>query len=187
MESIKGVRSLSNSFSFKDIECVYKMDAHSLSHLSNRVKERIGQAISSILASEDFKAEVVTKPHKTIKDVKLNASPVLEVTKFDKLKSSVLKYLGAFELSKHASHHVLSSCIINGVYMATGHVDSTFKIWLLNPQYFDTSFTSTVQKKISSEEVMISGTGSGTTGNFKKKEVTEMKPDSQVLPVELVE
>lgn len=186
LETIKGVRALSSSFSFKDIECVYKMDEQALVQLTNKVKERVGQTISSILANEDFKSDLVTKPAKTIKDVKSNASPVLEAARFDQLKSASLKYLGAFELSKHASHHVLSTCFINGAFMATGHVDSTFKIWLLNPQFFDTCFTSLVQKKITSEEIMVSGTGSGAAANFKRKEITELKPDSQVLPVELV-
>lgn len=162
------------------------MDKPSLTLLTNRLKERVGNSLSSILASEDLKAEIVRKPHKTIKDVKVKASSILEVSKFDKLKTPDFKYLGAFELSKHASHHVLSSCLINGVFMATGHVDSTFKIWLLNPHFFDTSFTSSSTKKISSQEMMLSGTGSGTTGNFKKKDTTEMRPDSQVLPLELV-
>lgn len=162
------------------------MDKAGLTSLKARLKERVGNGLSSILADESFKADVVRKPSKTIKDVKLNASQVLEVVKFDKLKSAGLQYLGAFELAKHSSHHVLSSCTINGVYMATGHVDSTFKIWLMNPRFFDTSFTSSSQKKITCDEMMLSGTGSGTSANFKKKEVTEMKPDSEVLPLELV-
>lgn len=162
------------------------MDNAALNSLSNRLKERVGQAMSSILANDEFKEDVVRKPSRSIKDVKVKNSSVLEVGRIEKFKSCGLKYLGAFELARHASHHVLSSCLINGVFMATGHADSTFKLWLLNPQYFDTSFTTVGHKIVTSEEVLLSGTGSGTTGNFKKKEVTEMKPDSNVLPLELV-
>lgn len=186
LSTIKDAKTLSNSFTFKDIECEYNMDKPALTMLTNRLKERVGNALSSVLADESFKSELVSKPSKTIRDVKLKASQVLEVAKFDKLKKSDLQYLGAFELAKHSSHHVLSSCSINGVYMATGHVDSTFKIWLMNPQFFDTTFSSSAQPKISTDEIRLSGLGSGTTANFKKKEMTSMKPDSSVLPLELV-
>lgn len=187
METIKDLRIMTTNITFKDIECEYVMEKPELITLSNRLKERVGQAMSSILATEDFKAEVVRKPNRNIKDVRSKPSSLMEVGKLDKYKSASLKYLGAFELSKHASHHVLSSCLINGVFMATGHVDSTFKLWLLNPQYFETTFTSVGHKIVTSDEILLSGTGSGTTGNFKKKETTEMKPDSQVLPLELVD
>lgn len=186
LENIKDFKNLSNSFTFKDIECEYIMEPTSLISLTNRLKERVGNSLSSILASDDFKEDIVRKPSRNIKDLKIKNTTILEVGRIDKYKNSALKYLGAFELAKHASHHVLSSCMINGVFMATGHADSTFRIWLLNPQYFDTSFTTTGQKLVSSDEVLLSGTGSGTTGNFKKKQTTELKPDSQVLPLELV-
>lgn len=163
------------------------MEPPSLITLTNRLKERVGHSLSSILASDEFKEDVVRKPSRNIKDLKIKNVSVLEVGRIDQYKNSALKYLGAFELAKHSSHHVLSSCMVNGVFMATGHADSTFRLWLLNPQYFDTSFTTAGQKIVSSEEVLLSGTGSGTTGNFKKKQITEMKPDSQVLPLELVE
>lgn len=162
------------------------MEPLALLSLTNRLKERVGHSLASILASEEFKEEVVRKPSRNIKDLKVKSASVLEVGRLEKYKSSALKYLGAFELSKHASHHVLSSCLVNGVFMATGHADSTFKLWLLNPHYFDTSFSTAGQKIVTSDEVFLSGTGSGTTGNFKKRQATEMKPDSQVLPLELV-
>lgn len=176
---------MSSNFSTSDIISDYNMDKKELTKLGARVKDRISAAISSILGNDEFRQEIVSKPLKTIKDIKIKTSPVFDYPKLDRLKTAGLKSLGAFELSKHASHHILSSCMINGVFLATGHADSTFKIWTLNPQFFDTPFTTNGQKKVSSEEIQISGTTSGTSSNFKKKEVTELKPDSQTLPLEL--
>lgn len=185
LDSLQDIKIMSSNFSTTDIISNYNMEKKELTKLGARIKDRLSAAISTILGNDEFRQEIVSKPMKTIKDVKIRTSPVFDVPKLDKLKTAGLKSLGAFELSKHASHHILSSCMINGVFMATGHADSTFKLWTLNPQYFDTSFTTNGQKKVSSEEIQISGTTSGTSANFKRKEVTELKPDSQVLPLEL--
>lgn len=185
MENLQDIKIMSSNFSTSDIISDYNMDKKELTKLGARVKDRISAAISSILGNDEFRQEIVSKPLKTIKDIKIKTSPVFDYPKLDRLKTAGLKSLGAFELSKHASHHILSSCMINGVFLATGHADSTFKIWTLNPQFFDTPFTTNGQKKVSSEEIQISGTTSGTSSNFKKKEVTELKPDSQTLPLEL--
>jgi len=185
-EVLKDMKIFSASFTARDIEAQYTMSKENLDAILSRIKERFANTISHTVGTEEFREETVKKPSKNIKDIKVRSSPVTEVGKFEKLKSASLKYLGAFELSKHASHHVLSNCSINGVFMATGHADSTFKIWLLNPRYFDTPFSSSAKRPVTADEILISGTSSGTVANFKKKDVTELKPDSQILPLELV-
>ena len=67
---------------------------------------------------------------------------------YEKYYAPQLKSIGAFETSKHSSHHVLSSCMIENGYIVTGHSDSTFKIWMLNPDYFDTPFLSKRNKPL---------------------------------------
>jgi WD40 repeat protein len=183
---VKDMKLLSSSFSSKDIECEYILDKQKYNNLVSRLKERLGQSLAGVLGNEEFRDEVVRKPGKTIKDIKARSNPIFEAPKFDELKSSSLKYIGAFELSKHASHHVLSSCLINGAYLATGHADSTLRIWQLNPLYFDTPYSSLAHKKISNEEMMLSATGAGSSTIFKKKDLAELKADPVVLPFELV-
>lgn len=180
------MKLLSSSFSAKDIECEYVLDKQKYNGLVSRLKERLGQGLAGVLGNEEFRDEVVRKPIKTIKDIKARSTPVFEASKFEELKSSALSYLGGFEMSKHASHHVLSSCLINGAYLATGHADSTLRIWQLNPLYFDTPFSSVAQKKVSNEEIKQSGVGASSAAAFKKKDGNELKADPVVLPFELV-
>lgn len=178
------MKMLSSSFSAKDIECEYSLDKQKYNGLVSRLKERVGQGLAGVLGSPEFRDEVVRKPVKTIRDIKARSNPIFEASKFEELKTSGLKYQGAFELSKHASHHVLSACLINGAYLATGHTDSTLRIWQLNPLYFDTPFSSVAQKKVTSEELVLSGAGGSAA--FKKKDQSELRTDPQVLPFELV-
>ena len=184
-ESLSDIKVITTNFSSMDILSEYRMDKHGIAKIGSRIRDKITACLGTILGTEEFRSEVITKPQKNVKDIRIRSSPVFEVAKIEKLKTASLKYLGAFELSKHSSHHVMSSCMINGVFLATGHADSSLKIWSLNPKYFETSFTSHGQKRISSNEIAVSGTGSGTSANFKKKDVTELRPDSQVQPLEI--
>lgn len=185
--NLKDMKIVGSNFASKEIVCDYTLDKHSKINVINRIKEKINSACGSIIGGEEFLSKAVQKPTKNIKDIRYKHSNIMEMPRFSTLKETPsLKYLGQFELARHASHHVLSSCLVNGVFLATGHLDSSFKLWLLNSQFFETPFSSKLKPAISCEEMMLSGTTSGTGANFKKKEVTEMKPDSSVQPLKLV-
>ena len=153
-DSVDQLKLLSTSFSFKDLICEYKMDEQKFEHLMKEMKDHLNAVFFKHLGSEDFREEVIQKSNKSIKEMKLESKNLFEAPDFDKLKKAKLSLVGAFQTSKHSSHHILAATNLNNSFLVTGHSDSTFKVWYLNPGYFQTPFSNPSVKTVTAKDLV---------------------------------
>jgi hypothetical protein len=162
---------MSSSFTFKDLVCEYKMGEQKFENVAKNIKDQINAVFYKNLGSDEFKDETIQKSMKAVKELKLENKGVFEVSDFEKLKKGKLSLVGGFQTSKHSSHHILSMAHLNETFLVTGHSDSTFKIWFLNPSYFQTPFATPGIKAVGSkdlaEEDFIKGKRGGSSKPFE--------------------
>lgn len=162
---------MSTNFTFKDLVSDYKMGEQKFENVTKNIKDQINAVFYKNLGSDEFKDETIQKSVKAVKELKLENKNVFETTDFDKLKKAKLSQVGSFQTSKHSSHHILSMVNLNDSFLITGHSDSTFKIWFLNPSYFQTPFATPGIKAVGSkdlvEEEFIKGKKSGSSKPFE--------------------
>ena len=172
-ESVDQLKLLSTSFSFKDLICEYKMDEQKYEHLVKEMKDHINAVFFKHIGNEDFREDVIQKSNKSIKEMKLESKNLFEAAEFDKLKKGKLSAVGSFQTSKHSSHHILAAANLNNSFLVTGHSDSTFKIWYLNPGYFQTPFSNPSVKAVTSKDLV-------------EEDFSKTKKSSGTKPFELV-
>lgn len=136
------------------------------------MKDQINTMFYKNLGTDEFKDEVIKKSSKAVKEVKIESHDIFESADFEKMKNARLNLVGAYQTAKHSSHHILSAAMLSGSFMVTGHSDSTFKIWLMCPGYFNTAFTAAGTKMVAGKDL--------TEENFNKK-----KKEAKSTPVPL--
>lgn len=144
----------SASFSFKDLICEFKSDKQFAEHKNKVLKEKLNSVFMAEIGTEDYREAVIHKSNRSVKELKLESRNLFECADFDRLKKGKLTLIGGFQTSKHSSHHILSATNLNNSFLVTGHSDSTFKIWFLNPSYFQTPFTQPSIKQASSKDLI---------------------------------
>lgn len=118
------------------------------------MKEQISNVFYKHVGTDDFRDEVIKKSSKAVKELKIESIDVFESPDFDKVKKSKLSLVGSYQTAKHSSHHVLCASTLSDSFMVTGHSDSTFKIWLMNPSYFQTPFTAAGSKHVAGKDLI---------------------------------
>lgn len=176
------MKLLSTSFSLKDLVCEYHMDNVKFEGLTKNLKEQVNFTFFKLLGSEEFKKDVVHKPIKSIKEIKIETAGLFECNDFEKAKKSKLKLIGAYQTSKHSSHHILSATMMNKSYIITGHSDSTFKVWNLNPSYFNTPQASASIKPIASKDLLGDDVAKQQKGGHKPFDLVSHSKFSYLYP-----
>ena len=74
------------------------------------VKAKIQQALQEKYGSEKYISDSIARPQRIIPEVDFQNTQTFEAPDFDQLVKMKLKHVGAFEASKHPSHHILSAC-----------------------------------------------------------------------------
>lgn len=153
-EAVDQLKLMSTTFTFKDLICDYKMGDQKFENIVKNIKDQINAVLYKNLGSDEFKDDTIQKSSKAIKELKLDNKNIFESNDFERLRKAKLNIVGAFQTSKHSSHHILSQTTLNDSFFITGHSDSTFKIWYLNPSYFQTAFTTSGIKAVGSRELI---------------------------------
>ena len=176
--TVDQLRLLSTSFSFKDLVCEYRMEDARYENLLRSMKDQISNVFYKNVGTDDFRDEVIKKSSKAVKELKIESNEVFESPDFDKLKKSKLNLVGSYQTAKHSSHHVLCATTLSNAFLVTGHSDSTFKIWFMNPGYFQTSFTAVGMKAVAAKDLI--------EEEFSKKKKTSGAKAFQLVVLSLI-
>lgn len=118
------------------------------------MKDQISSMFYKSMGNDDFRDEVLKKSNKGVKELKIESYNIFETADFNKLKKAKLNHVGSFQTAKHSSHHVLCADILSHSFVVTGHSDSTFKIWYMSPNYFQTQYSASQLKPVQAKELV---------------------------------
>ena len=145
-EEIKKVKNVANNVSFEQLVVNWNLPEDDLKTAQSKTRLDFHESFEKTFSNMDFINTIISKPEKVVSGIDIYESlQVYKASDYKSLVDSKIKPIGAFELSKHTSHHVHCSYLLNENIMLTGHSDCTFKIWGLNPDYFNSR--SLVPKK----------------------------------------
>lgn len=157
-EDIKRIKNIAINFSFDQLVVNWGLTENDLKQALSTTRNDIHDSFEKTFSNMDFINSVIARPEKLVSGMEESESlQVYRATEYKALTESKIKPIGAYELSKHTSHHIHSSCLLNENVIITGHSDCTFKIWGLNTDFFNskaiTSKKNTLQKSHKLEDL----------------------------------
>lgn len=140
-ENIFQIKKVSSNILYNDQVGEYVLQQDPLIENLTLTRNGMQDVFEQNFSNVNFLKEMILQPKKKISDlVEMSlVSNSYGVCDFASVCNGSLKSIGSWELANHNNHKVMSHCDVNGMFYATGHSDSTLKIWEYNTDYFNTS------------------------------------------------
>lgn len=129
--------------SVKSLVCTYNFEEVYLNQIREEIEEEVKEVFLSRFENMELINFIIQPPKISLNEtLSFRCSNVNMVNSSDEFsKQNQIVKVGDIDAAKHPSHHVHSMEVIENIFLATGHADNTYKIWMLSPKTFKTPKT----------------------------------------------